>query len=132
MGVEPFLVCSSLECIIAQRLVRLICDDCKVKIQPHKEILKNLGIECDMDRIEIFEGKGCEACKFTGYRGRTAIYEILRLDDEIKQMILNKASSQNIKRKAVAKGMRTLLLDGWQKVLLGETTISEVLRVTQK
>jgi len=132
MGVEPFLVCSSLECIIAQRLVRLICNDCKVKIRPHKEILKNLGIECDMDRIEIFEGKGCEACKFTGYRGRTAIYEILRLDDEIKQMILNKASSQNIKRKAVAKGMRTLLLDGWQKVLLGETTISEVLRVTQK
>lgn len=132
MGVEPFLVSSSIECLIAQRLVRLICDNCKTKIKPNRQTLEELGFKYDIDKIEIFEGKGCEACKFTGYKGRTAIYEILRLNEEIRQMILAKSSSQEIKRKAVQQGMKILLLDGWQKVLAGLTTISEVLRVTQK
>ena len=132
MGVEPFLVSSSLECLVAQRLVRVICNKCKIKIKPNKKMLEDLGLKDDIDKIEIFEGKGCQACKFTGYKGRTAIYEVLRLDEEIRQMILTKASSQDIKRKAIKQGMKTLFLDGWQRVLKGETTISEVVRVTQK
>jgi general secretion pathway protein E len=132
MGVEPFLVSSSLECLIAQRLVRLICPDCKTKIKPTKQILEDLGLKEDINKVEVFEGKGCEACKFTGYKGRTAIYEILRLNEEIRQMVLTKASSQDIKRKAIQQGMKTLFLDGWKKVLAGKTTISEIVRVTQK
>lgn len=132
MGVEPFLVSSSIECLIAQRLVRLICGKCKTKIKPDKKILQDLGIESDIDKVEVYQGKGCEACKFTGYKGRTAIYEIMRLNEEIRQLILAKVSSQDIKRKAIQQGMRTLLLDGWQKVLMGLTTISEVVRVTQR
>lgn len=132
MGVEPFLVSSAIECLIAQRLVRLICNDCKTKIEPPKKILQDLGLKYDINKIEVFEGKGCESCKFTGYKGRTAIYEILMLNEDIRQMILAKASSQDIRSKAVQQGMRTLLLDGWQKVLMGLTTISEVIRVTQK
>ncbi|MDD5005119.1 MAG: ATPase, T2SS/T4P/T4SS family [Candidatus Omnitrophica bacterium] len=132
MGLEPYLISSSLECLIAQRLVRLICNNCKTKVKPNKQILEELGFQGDIANIELFEGKGCEACKFTGYKGRTAIYEIIRLNDEIRQMILSKSSSQDIKKKAVQQGMKTLLLDGWQKVLQGLTTISEVVRVTQK
>ncbi len=132
MGVEPFLVSSSIECLIAQRLVRFICESCKIKIKPDGKILKDLGIQDSKNDIEVYEGKGCEACKFTGYKGRTAIYEILRLNEDIRQMILTKASSQDIKRKAVQQGMTTLFLDGWRKVLMGLTTISEVVRVTQR
>jgi type II secretory ATPase GspE/PulE/Tfp pilus assembly ATPase PilB-like protein len=132
MGVEPFLVSSSLECLIAQRLVRLICPNCKTRIKPDEKILEEFGLKENVRNIEVFEGKGCEACKFTGYKGRTAIYEILRLNEETRQMILAKTSSQDIKRKAIQQGMKTLFLDGWHKVLMGETTISEVVRVTQK
>ena len=132
MGVEPFLVSSSLECLIAQRLVRLICNNCKTKVKPNRQILQDLGLQCDIDKIELFQGKGCQACKFTGYKGRTAIYEILRLSEGVRQLIIAKASSQEIKRKAVQQGMKTLILDGWQKALKGLTTVSEVLRVTQK
>ncbi|MFC1646226.1 GspE/PulE family protein [Candidatus Omnitrophota bacterium] len=132
MGVEPFLVSSSIGCLIAQRLVRLICGKCKTKIKPNKKILQDLGIKSDIDKVEVYQGKGCQACKFTGYKGRTAIYEIIRLNEEIRQLILAKASSQDIKRKAIQQGMRTLLFDGWQKVIMGLTTISEVVRVTQR
>ncbi|MFH1621942.1 MAG: GspE/PulE family protein [Candidatus Omnitrophota bacterium] len=132
MGVEPFLVSSSIECLIAQRLVRLICNNCKAKVKPNKKVLEDLGIDSSNDKIEVFQGKGCEACKFTGYKGRTAIYEILKLNEDIRQMVLAKVSSQDIKKKAMQQGMRTLLFDGWQKVQMGLTTISEVLRVTQK
>lgn len=132
MGVEAFLVSSSLECLIAQRLVRLICNNCKTKIEPNKKILKDLGLGSDINKIELFEGKGCQECKFTGFKGRTGIYEILKLSEETRQMILSKHSSQDIKRKAISQGMRTLLLDGWQKALKGITTITEVIRVTQK
>ncbi|MFC1708992.1 GspE/PulE family protein [Candidatus Omnitrophota bacterium] len=132
MGVEPFLISSSIECLVAQRLVRLICDNCKTKIKPNRKILQDLGIQDDIDKIELFEGEGCESCKFTGYKGRTAIYEILSLNEDIRQMILAKASSQDIKKKAMQQGMRTLLLDGWQKVLMGVTTINEIIRVTQR
>lgn len=133
MGVEPFLASSSLECVIAQRLVRLICPDCKTPIQPKKESLEQFGpLELDISKITLFEGKGCEKCKFTGYRGRTGIYEILLISELIRDLVLKRASSQEIRKKAIYLGMHTLRQDGLEKILKGLTTISEVLRVTQQ
>ena len=133
MGVEPFLVSSSLECLIAQRLVRLICPDCKVAARSNKEILEHLeGIEIDATKIQLHEGKGCKHCRSTGYRGRTAIYEVLPMNESIRQMVLSRASSQEIKKQALSMGMRTLRQDGIKKVLGVLTTISEVIRVTER
>lgn len=132
MGLEPFLVSSSLECLVAQRLVRLICPDCKVPVKVSKDTLKSFGISEKSGHIEIFGGKGCPTCKFNGYKGRTGIYEIILMNDVLREMVLQKASSQQIKRKAVELGMRTLRQDGWQKILKGITTIEEVMRVTQQ
>ena len=134
MGVEPFLVSSSLECLIAQRLVRLICPKCKIPLKSKQKILDQMlkDIECDAGKVELYEGKGCEECRFTGYRGRTGIYEILTVTAPIRELILNRASSQQIKQKAISQGMRTLRQDGLQKVLKGLTTFTEVVRVTQQ
>lgn len=133
MGVEPFLVSSSLECLIAQRLVRLICSRCKTPIEPSVEISEQIKRDIGVDPKEtpLYEGKGCEACRFTGYHGRTGIHEVLILTHPIRELILSHASSQQIKEKAVSEGMRTLRQDGLQKVLAGLTTFSEVVRVTQ-
>ena len=132
MGVEPFLVASAVECFIAQRLVRVICEKCKREIKPTKEILKELGVAShDLSKTRIYEGKGCEACKHTGFKGRTAIYEVLVITEPIRELILKRASSDQIKKKALALGMRTLRQDGWEKILMGITTPSEVIRVTQ-
>jgi len=134
MGVEPFLVSSSLECLIAQRLVRLICPDCKAPLKPPKEILdqiRDVNIkELDLSNIRLYEGKGCKNCRLTGYRGRTGIYEILPMSGTIREMILVRASSQEIKKKAISLGMRTLRQDGLKKAASGRTTLAEVLRVT--
>jgi len=133
MGIEPFLVSSSLECLIAQRLVRVICPKCKVPLAVKEQILENIK---DMDfnpkETTLYEGKGCEQCRFTGYHGRTAIYEIMAITEPIRELVLARASSQQIKQKAVSQGMRTLRQDGLRKVLQGLTTISEVIRVTQQ
>lgn len=133
IGIEPFLVSSSLECLIAQRLVRLICPHCKVPVKAKEEILLQIkkDIKFEHRNIEIYEGKGCPQCRFTGYRGRTGIYEVLKITDSIRQLIMNKASSQRIKQKAVSDGMRTLRCDGLHKVLSGITTFTEVVRVTE-
>ncbi|MGE4357532.1 MAG: type II secretion system ATPase GspE [Candidatus Omnitrophota bacterium] len=134
MGIEPFLVASSVECIIAQRLVRLICPDCKREVKPSKEVLEELEVmeHVDIDKITIFEGKGCEKCKFTGYRGRSGIYEFLVINNEIRKMIVERVPSDRIKKKALEMGMHTLRQDGWEKVLKGLTTPAEVMRVTQR
>ncbi|MFA5146432.1 MAG: type II secretion system ATPase GspE [Candidatus Omnitrophota bacterium] len=133
MGVEPFLVASAVECFIAQRLVRVICPKCKREVKPEKEILRELGVShLDLSNVKIYEGKGCEACKHTGYKGRTAIYEILSMDEEIRELVLKRASSDQIKKKALSRGMRTLRQDGWEKIMLGITTPGEVIRVTQQ
>lgn len=131
MGVEPFLVSSSLECLIAQRLVRLICPHCKAAVKATKEVLKNFNPFGDSDTVEVFKGKGCSACKFSGYRGRTGIYEVIVMNNTLREMVIQKASSQQIKKKAVECGLRTLRQDGWDKILKGITTIEEVMRVTQ-
>lgn len=133
MGVEPFLVASAVECFIAQRLVRVICDNCRKEFKPDKEILKELGVSrMDLSKIKLHEGKGCESCRFTGYKGRTAIYEILVMSEPIRELVLKRSSSDQIKKKALGLGMRTLRQDGWEKIKAGITTPGEVMRVTQE
>lgn len=126
MGIEPFLVASSIEAFIAQRLVRVICNKCKVEEGSQKVELR--GEKRD---IKIYRGKGCEDCKHTGFQGRTAIYEILFIDDEIRELILEKKSAVDIKKKAVSLGMSTLKDHGWEKVNEGVTTPEEVMRVVE-
>lgn len=133
MGVEPFLVASSVIAFIAQRLVRVVCPKCKQKIRPDKEILSELNVRAkDAAKIKIYEGKGCESCRHTGFMGRTAIYEILTVTEPIRELILKRTSSEEIKKRAVSLGMRTLREDGWEKVRMGITSPSEVIRVTQE
>ncbi len=133
MGIEPFLVASSLECLIAQRLVRLICPHCKVPIPFPKELVAELkDVPPGSQSVQLYEGKGCEKCRFTGYIGRTGIYEIIVLTEPLRELILTHASSQQIKQKALAQGMRTLRQNGIQKVLKGLTTLTEVIRVTEQ
>lgn len=132
MGIEPYLVASSVECVIAQRLVRLICPKCKRPVKDKKLILKELAVNNAPEGVELYEGKGCESCKFTGYRGRTAIYEFLVMGEEIREMVLNHSSADQIRKKAISLGMRTLRGDGIEKVLRGLTTVSEIIRVTPK
>lgn len=130
MGIEPFLVSSSLEAILAQRLVRVICPDCKKKTIISGEIFKKEGVAVAGEKVEVFEGRGCQKCRFTGFRGRTAIFEILMIEDEIRELIFKCVRSQVIKEKALQLGMRTLRQDGLRKVLEGVTTLGEVMRVT--
>jgi type II secretion system protein E len=133
MGAEPFLVASSVIAFVAQRLVRVICPKCKVRIKPDKEMLDELGVKPkDASKVAIYEGKGCESCRRTGYKGRTAIYEILTVTEPVRELILQRASSDQIKKRALSLGMRTLRQDGWAKVKMGITSPSEVIRVTQE
>lgn len=133
MGIEPFLVASSVECFIAQRLVRLVCPHCKQRVSVTKEVVRDLGISAqDVKDVVIFEGKGCEQCRYTGYRGRTAIYEFLVINDLIRKLIMSKASADVIKKKAVSLGFRSLVQDGWLKIKMGLTTPSEVLRMAKE
>lgn len=128
MGVEPFLVSSSVIGILAQRLVRLICEKCKEKYTPLTEVLKDLS----MPKGSVFyRGKGCPACKNTGFVGRTGIFELLVIGEEIEKMIDAKKSADEIKRKAVGLKMKTLRDDGLAKIKEGLTTPEEVLRVTE-
>ncbi|MFC1807543.1 GspE/PulE family protein [Candidatus Omnitrophota bacterium] len=130
MGIEPYLVSSSIEAALAQRLLRVICEKCKAEIKPDSKLLDELKISPD-SKMVFYEGKGCSACKFTGFKGRTAIYEILVMSDEIQDMVLRRASITEIKESALKNGMRTLFDDGMEKVARGITTIKEVLRVTE-
>ena len=132
MGIEPYLVSSSVECFIAQRLVRLICPECKIEVKSDPRILKEFGANEDAKNLVVYEGKGCEACKFTGYRGRTGIYEFLLMHEWIKDLIIKRASADQIKKKALELGMHTLRMDGWEKIKKGLTTINEVTRVTKE
>lgn len=134
IGIEPYLAASSVECFIAQRLVRLVCPNCRYEVKPEKEILARLQLrpEEDITQATFFVGKGCEHCKFTGYRGRTGIYEFLLVSDGIRDLIIQRASASQIKKLAVSEGMHTLRQDGWGKIKKGLTTPAEVLRVTQE
>ena len=132
IGVEPYLIASSVEAFIAQRLVRLICPACKVEDKTVAQELKSqIMREKGVKDVKIYKAKGCEACNFTGFKERTAIYEILVVDRMIKELILRKASTDEIRKKAIEQGMRTLRLSGWGKVLKGLTSPAEVMKVTQ-
>jgi len=136
LGVEPYLVSSSLITIIAQRLVRKVCKNCREVYEPTTRELKELGLgngkmDIHPEDGKFFEGKGCEKCFQTGYRGRTGIYELLMVTEEIRDMIYKRKTAGSIKKHALAAGLKTLRMDGARKVLAGITTISEVLRVTQ-
>jgi general secretion pathway protein E len=133
MGVEPFLVSSSVIAIMAQRLVRVICPKCRERYVPPPETLRALGLSpADLPDGTVSRGKGCDHCMGTGYRGRSGIFELLVIDDEIRQLVLDRISSNVIKKTALGKGMLTLRGDGAQKVAKGITTIEEVLRITQE
>ncbi|MGD0885310.1 MAG: type II secretion system ATPase GspE [Thermodesulfovibrionales bacterium] len=134
MGIEPFLVASSLVAVLAQRLVRRICPNCKERHEPSEAerayvlALSPLARQSSL----LYRGVGCERCKGSGYAGRTGIFELLYVDNEVRQMITAKGDSQGIRDVAVSKGMKTLYTDGIERVLNGDTTLEEVLRVTQK
>lgn len=132
MGIEPFLVASSVVSVLAQRLVRRVCKDCRQAYHPEDEELIRLGIVPLKTRPVFYRGTGCAACSQTGYRGRTGIYELLVMDDEIRRLIGAKADSTAIKQAAMAKGMITLKDDGADKVFHGVTTTEEVMRITQQ
>jgi general secretion pathway protein E len=134
LGVEPYLVSSSLIAIIAQRLVRRVCKNCRQPYKPTARELRELGIDkqaLGSDEAKFYIGTGCETCFQTGYRGRTGIYEILLVSEEIQEMIYHRDTAGAIKKIALGSGMRTLRMDGARKAIDGITTISEVLRVTQ-
>ncbi len=133
MGVEPFLITATLEAVVAQRLVRKICDGCKERYEPDEDVLLELGPDVEMVRGQPFWfGKGCARCHHTGYRGRSGIFEILHVGDEIRAAILRRASTGEIRDAATRAGMRTLREMGLAAMLAGTTTIEEVLRETAR
>jgi type II secretory ATPase GspE/PulE/Tfp pilus assembly ATPase PilB-like protein len=129
MGIEPYLISTSVIAILAQRLVRMICASCKEKYLPPDDVLKELGMK---ERIDFYRGKGCPKCKGTGFSGRIGVFELMLINEEIKEMVAAKKSAGEIKKKAVGVGMRTLFDDGMLKVKAGLTSIEEVLRVTEE
>jgi len=132
MGIKPFLATSSIVAIIAQRLVRVLCPHCKEIYTPDEETLANLGLDLSVLPCSTFYlKKGCNLCMQTGFRGRTAIFEILVVDDDIKRLVLKTSDANQINELAVKQGMITLQQDGIQKVMAGITTAEEVLRVTR-
>jgi type IV pilus assembly protein PilB len=151
MKIEPFLVSSTVNVIIAQRLVRKICDRCKVSLEltktdkgwesgDEKTAALTNGLSDKLitkyfgrgDAIRIYKGKGCPVCHSTGYRGRVGIFEVLRVTPKIEALIIEKANSELIVQQAVAEGMTTMMEDGMAKIQQGMTTIEEVVRVTRE
>jgi general secretion pathway protein E len=132
MGVERFLVASSLVAVLAQRLVRVLCTACREPYEPTSEELAELGVRPPPKPITVYRPQSCERCNFTGYRGRLGIFELMLIDDPIRELIAQNVDSKRLKRQAVASGMRTLRVDGARKVLRGITSIAEVLRATEE
>ena len=132
MGIEPFLVASSVVAILAQRLVRKVCPDCRQPYVPTNDELARLGLPSSIPPPTFYRGTGCPACSLTGYRGRTGIYEILLMDDDLRRLVGAKADAAAIKQTAIAKGMIPLKLDGAARVARGLTTTEEVMRLTQQ
>ena len=129
MGIEPFLVSSSVNAILAQRLVRVICPKCKEKYMPSDEVVRDLKLT---QKVEFCRGKGCMKCRNTGFTGRIGVFELLVINDEIKDMVTAKLPANEIKKKAVNLGMRTLFEDGMEKLKSGVTTVEEMLRVIEE
>jgi general secretion pathway protein E len=131
MGVEPYLVSSVLEGVLAQRLVRRICAACRVPDLPTRADMEALGVD-PQGSYALFRGEGCDECRGTGYRGRFGIYELFPITEDVRSLVLRRASTPEIRRHAIGAGMTTLRLDGWLKARNGLTTVEEILRVTQE
>ncbi|MFZ2484644.1 MAG: GspE/PulE family protein [Minisyncoccia bacterium] len=133
LGLEPYLITTTVNIVIGQRLVRKICENCKkprkVTANEQSNIAKDLGIEVGAIPDTLYRGEGCDECLNSGYRGRVGIYEVMVIDDEIREAMLEKHSAANIKRMATERGMSTMVEDGFNKAKAGETTVEEVLRV---
>jgi type IV pilus assembly protein PilB len=131
MGVEPFLISSTLEAVLGQRLLRSICQHCRTAYQPNEALLTELGIpRRDIGGRQFYYGKGCDACNNTGYKGRKGIYELLKITDPLRELINERAPTVVLKQKAIELGMVTLRQDGLRSIFAGDTTIEEVLKYT--
>jgi type IV pilus assembly protein PilB len=131
MGIEPFLISASLECVLAQRLIRKICTACRTAYEPSEQVLASLGLSIhDIGDKNFYYGKGCEACNQTGYKGRKGIYELLKISDPVREMINDRAPGILIRQKAIELGMTTLREDGLRSIYDGLTTIEEVVKYT--
>jgi type IV pilus assembly protein PilB len=126
MGIEPYLVASAIDCVVAQRLARRLCQHCR---RPVRVAAKHLGLP-GTDEVEAFEPAGCTRCRDTGYRGRVGLFEVMVISEEIRSLIITRASAGEIRRVAIEQGMRPLVEDGLDKVRAGETTLAEIARVT--
>src|SRR5262245_65102761 len=131
MGVEPYLIASVLSVVLAQRLVRRICQACRVLDAPDPGDLLAIGVT-NGHGVDLCRGEGCDACRKTGYKGRVGIYELFIISEDVRSLILRKASSGEIRRLAVERGMISLREDAWAKARSGFTTVDEILRVTQE
>jgi type IV pilus assembly protein PilB len=131
LGIEPFLIASSLECVMAQRLARRLCDECKEVFEPNLEHLTSAGFSATAKDLtgKFFKPVGCARCSHTGYRGRLAIQEVMAVSEGIEKLILDRVTSTEIKALAIKEGMTSLRDDGFVKVKAGLTSIEEVLRV---
>ncbi|MGQ9661038.1 MAG: GspE/PulE family protein [Kiritimatiellia bacterium] len=135
MGVEPYLVASAVVAVIAQRLVRRLCGQCRRPARPDPSFLRELGfpvLRLQEPAATIYEAGTCEQCRATGYRGRIGIFEVMRSTESVQSLVIQRSSTQAIKQQAISEGMRTLRDDGWDKVLAGLTTVEEVLSVTEE
>jgi type II secretory ATPase GspE/PulE/Tfp pilus assembly ATPase PilB-like protein len=132
MGIEPFLVSSTVEGVLAQRLVRLICPECKIEYEPHASELPMdfPGVAQGNPPKRLFKGAGCRKCHQSGFRGRQGIFELMVSTDTIKDLVVKRTNANEIRQVALKEGLRTLRQDGWLKVLEGRTTVEEVARVT--
>jgi type IV pilus assembly protein PilB len=132
MGIEPFLISSSVIASISQRLARRICQDCKEPYQPRRDLLLGFGFDPDDPAnrdVVFYHGKGCERCRYTGYRGRIAVFEVMEMNAELAELIAKRATHGQIREAALANGMITLAQDGFRKVLDGITTVEDLARV---
>ncbi len=131
MGVEPYLITSTVECLIAQRLIRVICPSCKQNYTLTEDVVREFDGK-EVKQIIGYKGVGCEKCHFTGYKGRESIYEILVFNEQIRNLIMARATAGQVKEAAVKNGMKTLIQSGWEKVKKGVTTVDEIFRVTKE
>jgi type IV pilus assembly protein PilB len=133
MGIEPFLISSAVLLIVAQRLIRKVCSECREQVQVHPQMLIDLGVPPDEARnFPVFKGKGCPICSNTGYKGRLGLYEVMPMKEEVKELILARASTTEIKKEAIRLGMKTLRQSGIHKIRNGLTTVEEILRATME
>jgi type IV pilus assembly protein PilB len=131
MGIEPFLLTSTLEAIIGQRLLRTICPSCKAPYIPTDEELGEFGVNREeVEELTFFQGRGCDDCNFTGYKGRMGIFEVLEITEAIKELLIQRATTDDVHAMGVHEGMITLRQDGWLKICLGMTTFEEVSKHT--